>query len=410
MRSSCVRFAALAALGFSAGMQWAKAQETATLESASTSAWESAVSLQNWEYLSIDRSVAGSLLGSGGQGTGIPSAQFVSDSRLDFAWKSREVDLTLKPRMVLGSTRTNGQTTSSRDTYLSQAFARVRLQDDLTATIGRELLTWGPANFRSPSNPFYYDAGKTRPLQDVAGLDAVRVDWSQGRITSTLGYVANGRQSDEDWRQSFLWKMDYRGNDFVVGTAVSKARSSATFVGAYAQASLGDAWLVYGELGSAPPTTVAPQTSSAGATSRELLGTLGASYTLESGRTLSMEYLHDGRGYTRAAMQAYFSKLLTRQPSVGISPYKNERSNLLGRDYLYILFQSNLQDSKTYWRVSLTENILDQSRQFNGYLEVNLHPKVSVFGNLLWNEGRRNTEFGAALKSQVTVGFKFFLL
>jgi hypothetical protein len=123
-----------------------------------------------------------------------------------------------------------------------------------------------------------------------------------------------------------------------------------------------------------------------------------------------MEYLHDGRGYTRAAMQAYFSKLLTRQPSVGISPYKNERSNLLGRDYLYILFQSNLQDSKTYWRVSLTENILDQSRQFNGYLEVNLHPKVSVFGNLLWNGGRRNTEFGAALKSQVTVGFKFFLL
>jgi hypothetical protein len=43
---------------------------------------------------------------------------------------------------------------SDDNQQLGQGFVRYR-QGEAVFTAGRELLSWGPANFRSPSNPFY---------------------------------------------------------------------------------------------------------------------------------------------------------------------------------------------------------------------------------------------------------------
>ncbi len=379
--------------------------------------WESSASLQTWAYATRTKPFLDSLLNPGNSVLGIARTQYLSDTRLDLALKSGDADLVLKPRLV-GEIREGAAGSSSKsELYLSQAFGRFRLRPDLTITVGRELLTWGPANFRSPSNPYYYDAGKTRPLEDVPGVDLARIDWSFGRWTSTVGYVQGGRRNDEAWRRSLLLKLAYRGHDFMIGGVLGKSRGKSSFTGGHAQFSVGDAWLLYGELSSTPSSAFANDVvvaqSTSRATGRSTLATVGASYTFEGGASLATEYLHDGRGYGKDVQASYFSRV-ANVPASG-SPATGEAggdgaTRLLGRDYLYVLLQSNLQDPATYWRASWTVNLQDRSRQLLLYGEHSLHPQAVVFASFLWNAGGRSTEFGAVVRSTATVGFKFFLL
>lgn len=401
---------ALASLCFATSTAFA--QESLVQTATSVSDWEKSTSLQTWTYATHSSPFADSVLNPRNSILKIARAQYLSDTRLDFSLKNSDADLVLKPRLI-GEVREGGSGKSSTaEGYLSQAFGRFRIRPDLTATLGRELLTWGPANFRSPSNPYYYDSGKTRPLEDVPGVDIARIDWSAGRWTSTLGFVSGGRQNDGEWRQSSLLKLAYRGNDFLVGGILSKPRNRRSFVGGYAQFSIGDAWLLYGELSSVTTSNVTTTSSALATATRATVGTIGAAYTFEGGASLSAEYLHDGRGYSRAAQAAYFSaieeSLASSQSAVDLR--RGGQSRLLGRDYLNILLQSNLQDPSTYWRVSPTVNLQDRSRQLLLYGEHSLHPRIALFGSLLWSSGGRSTEFGAVVRSTATLGLKIFLM
>lgn len=385
--------------------------------------WTQSLSIQTWTYHSRNSLFANSLLNPGNRVAQVADSVSVSDTRLDLSLRSPVIDLVLKPRLLVSNKEVPARISTRGETFVSQGFGRIRVRDNITVTAGRELLTWGPSNFRSPSNPFYYDAGKTSPLQDVPGVDLVRTDWAVGSATTTLGYVEGGRGADQDWRRSTLLKADLQGPDYVLGAVWTHARRHSSFVGGYAQVAVGDAILLYGEVGSSPKAPEAATDSvQEGAVdkskpSRGQLALLGSTYTLLGGQSVSVEYLHDSRGFRRAAAQEYFDRLPsnpTRRLENGgvllnVSQYRSGPPQLFGRDYIFLLYQSNLQDQKQYWRLSTAINLQDLSTQTTAYLEHNVSRNVSLFGSILVNRGNRNTEFGSVLNRTVTLGAKFFI-
>jgi hypothetical protein len=186
---------------------------------------------------------------------------------------------------------------SDDNQQLGQGFVRYR-QGEAVFTAGRELLSWGPANFRSPSNRST-DAGRTNPLAATPGVDLLRYTqqiapgWRAGG-----GYVFSTSQITPatELGHSAWPKLDQQGSSHLASLVLSQQRGGATFVGGFAQWTPDDAWLLYAEFGSTrppgqlQPQALAPARCSVGSSPRRGSDSLlGASYTLESGHVLTGE-------------------------------------------------------------------------------------------------------------------------
>jgi hypothetical protein len=155
---------------------------------------------------------------------------------------------------------------------------------------------------------------------------------------------------------------------------------------------------------------------------REITALLGASYTLVSGQSVSLEWLREGHGYTRQGEQAFFARAAatTNQflaaPDSPMAPAQlsalgqglSQSPALLGRDYASLLWQSNPQESGQYWRLLWTANVHDRSSQITAYGEKNLSNRFSAFAAFTKNLGRSDSEFGNLIQTSLTLGVKFF--
>lgn len=335
----------------------------------------------------------------------MPRSHYVADNRLDYALDDETTHLGLKPRW--SREVSSGGTSSARtDLFFTQAFVRHRIGEGISVSAGRELLAWGPSNFRSPSNPYYFDAGKTRPLEEAPGVDVARATMVVGHLATSAGYVFGGRGQPASARHTPFIKMDYTGGSYVA-SAVLQRQVAGIYAGAYAQLTINDALLLYGETGLLPPARTPP----AGATGRDQSWGVGATYSFEGGRSVALELLHDTRGYSRSEEQSFFEHLATlpaEQLASAVAGLPAQAPSLLGRNYVYVLAQSDLQDSTKYWRVSWTLNAGDRSSQLLTYGEVSVAPRLALFGSFLRNSGGKQTEFGAVVRQTFTVGAKVF--
>ena len=296
-----------------------------------------------------------------------------------------------------------------------------------SATLGRELFTWGPAKFRAPSNPFYFDSGRTNPLAATPGIDLARYTASLGdwRITPAWVFATSQLSPAQDQADTALLKIDRQGADSLVSLVASQRRGGSRFVGGFAQFSPDDAWLVYGEAGStrAPATLVPGQGPAAPLYSVQVPGRrgvdalIGARYTRESGDVLAVEYLHSSSGYAAADQDRYLRQaesaaaLARTDPAAGLGALGQALSQaprLPGRDYLWLNWQSNPQESRRYWRLAWSQNLSDRSGQASFYLERNLLARLSGFVVLVVNSGNRDSDFGALARASLTLGVKVF--
>lgn len=389
--------------------------------------------VETWGYYSRDWLVKDSILNPGNL-SNRPTRKITADVRINATVKGDSFDILLRPRLFKEAGYVGGVESIRDDVYFSQGFARFRLPRDFTVTLGRERLTWGPANFRSPSNPFYFDPGRTQPLREVSGLDLARVHYLAGRLGVTAAHIFRDKteggfrdpqisdadsSAEPDRKKAELLKLDYRGSNYLLSAIVSKRTGERIFGGAFAQATLSDAVLAYGEFGSVPGRQTRDDATGALKDAPRASTWLGGlSYTLESGKVVSIEYLRDNRGLTSEEERAFFdqaqqrlSQTGTPAPSTAIAATSNAtsgRSSLLGRDYVSLVFQSDLQQTSPYWRATVTRNIHDRSIQAIIYLESKVSDRFSVFGSIWRNFGDPDTEFGSVVRSEVILGVKVF--
>ncbi|WP_321818289.1 MULTISPECIES: hypothetical protein [unclassified Paraburkholderia] len=382
----------------------------------------------------------GSLLNPAGKLFNQPNGQYSAETRLQWSARSDVVDATVRGRALEQYTNGTSESGSSHDIYLSQAWVRAKLPADVSATGGRMLLTWGPGNFRSPSNPYYFDAGKTQPMRELSGIDGVSASWSSqrvvatvahlfgsGHVTGTQGENFNGAQTGTtDFDGNTLLKIDLSKADLSGSVVLSQQPGLGTYWGGYATWTLDDAWMIYGEWGNGRrpyalsiPNTQPSAFSVTSPSSRQSDALIGATYTLLSGQTLSLEYLYDGHGLSGSEEEKYFAVLANSNALIGrygaglamqaAGQALTGSPVLLGRHYASFTAQSGIGDTKTLWKATWTMNMTDHSTQFIAYVERNLAARWSVFASATLNTGSKSTEFPALGRGNLMAGLKFFL-
>jgi hypothetical protein len=396
--------------------------------------WRVSGNAELWAYGTATDRTAASPLNPDNRVAQLADPQWTGEARINLRVSRDGQELVLRPRALVQDTPGNGPGT--RQAYLSQAFVRLRPVASLTLTAGRDLLTWGPASFRSPSNPLYFDAGRTEPLRDVPGVDLVRLGWTRGPLTLTVGRVLDAERLEPATPpppMSFA-RLDLHGQDRLLGLALATPVNGAPFCGAFAQATLDEAWLAYAELGSgqrpaALTVSPAPQNLQGAPftvqtpSPRRETTLLGASYTLVNGQTASLEWLHDGHGWTAHEEAQYFTVAgqtadafraapngpMAAQQLGSLGQGLGQAPALLGRDYLSLLWQSNLQETGHYWRLGWTHNLQDRGSQVLAYGEYSLATRFTAFASLSRNLGGARTEAACLFSSSLTLGIKCFV-
>ncbi|WP_198970895.1 hypothetical protein [Xylophilus sp. ASV27] len=394
--------------------------------------WRVTRSFESWFYAARTEVRGDAVLNPGNAVARLSGAQGLFDGRFNLRAEQGPWQFVANPRLLeqRGERTVNGDSRSDAtgSARLSQGFARYK-DGDSAWTVGRELFTWGPGNFRSPSNPFYFDAGRTNPLASTPGVDLVRSTVGLGSFRVTGAYVFSTSQilPAEDLGRSVLLKLDQQGRAHLLSLIASQQRGGAPFLGGFAQLTPDDAWLLYGEFGSQRlPRLLSPNPVGAPGpfyrlqqpAPRSLDLLLGASYTLESGQALIAEVLHGSGGYGAGTARAYFdqaraaSLLAQRLPAQGLAALGQalgQQPRLLGRDYLWLNWQSNPQTPGLYWRLGWSQNLGDHSGQALAYAEKSFVPRLSGFVSLALNRGGAQSEYGALWRSSLTLGVKWFV-
>lgn len=370
---------------------------------------------------------------------GLPKDGARAETRLELRGAGDELDFKLRVRGVAGRYDCDCDERSYSDLYASQAYLRWRLSPSTSVNLGRQLLTWGPASFRFPSNPFYFDAGRTEPLRELAGLDVVGVsthrgNWSlhatqifsSGHVGGTEGEDFSGSQiGSTRYRRTSLVRLEMQREAWNLGLVGANQQSGAGFVGGYTAYDLNDAWRVWSEAGwgkrpwsiAADVDGAAYAVTSPSASAATLL--VGAGYTLLNGQSVQLEYLYDGHGLSLGEERTYFDTAIRASAELD-GPLAGQAAATLGqglryvpvslsRRYLAAAWQSSPQDSRFFWRAMWTYNVTDRSHQPSVFAEYSFSERASWTLNFVFNHGSRRSEYGSLLRNSLTVGLKINL-
>jgi hypothetical protein len=389
-----------------------------TAASAEESNWNTSWDGTLYGYANATTLRTDSVLNPNNQIANLPKRSDTAELRLNFKAENEVLRFTARPILLAQQQRGAANASQKNEGYLSQWQVRLSASEELNVAAGREVLNWGAAQFRSPSSPFYFDNGRSDPMRELIGMDTVKVTWTPDMQSSfTLARVVGaGRVAPaaDEWRNTWLLKADQRGDGYAVGVVAAKAALNAAFYGAHGQYSVGDETLLYAEIGSSEqlvslqsPADVAQPFSVLAASPRRNTALVGATYTLPDGQSLTAEYLRDNNGYNAAQEAAYFSRAasspLVAGQALGMAP------RLLGRDYVHLVWQSNLMESENYWRMMYTRSLTDGGHELGAYAETTLSEYISGFATMTVSNGRSNQEASSLFSRSITLGVKVAL-
>ncbi len=353
----------------------------------------------------------------------LPQSVANAEGRFDINLTTERFKVYLRPILVFQGLDAPPSQSEGNQLYLSQASLGFNLTQSLSFSAGRELLTWGPSQFRSPSNPFYFNSGRNNPNLELSGIDIARVIWTPNQSLSLwAGWVSgSGHEVDQPdpWEDTWVAKLDWRGFDWSAGLAVAKPQDRDWFVGIDLQRTQSDAWLLYAEAstGTLPNGLSSPLVPDVllrivEESPRREAALVGTALTLENGQTLNLEYLYYGHGYSAAESSAYFSRAaavaeaprVVRDPllgaALGLAP------PLLGQNYLYLVWQNNLLADGSYWRLMAARNLDDSSNELSAYGEYPLNNRVVLYALGVVNTGGPRREMESVLSNALSFGLR----
>jgi len=349
-----------------------------------------------------------SLLNPGNRLAQLPQQTQLLEARLNLSLEDGPLKIAARPMLRSSRMQGVGGTQRLDEAWLAQGSARVRLAPQWSAAVGREVVHWGPGQFRSPSNPFYFDNARSDPLRELTGVDMVRIAYTPDvRHSLQLLRVKQSAVAPTGW----LLRAEQRGESWAIGAAAYDNGQTSPFYGAWGQSNVGDALLLYGELGSyrqavalASPANAALPFSLRSPSPRRSVLLAGAAWTFESGENLGIELLHNGHGYRRAESAAYFDRAAASPAAAGMA--LGLMPPLLNRRYLQLYAQSNLMQEGGYWRLMATRNLDDGSWQLAGYGETTLNERLNLYLLASQPQGGNRQELSALYRASLTLGVK----
>ncbi|WP_240359003.1 hypothetical protein [Pyxidicoccus trucidator] len=384
-----------------------------------------------------------SLLNPGNLIARLPEGQTEVEGRLDLKLTTDTFVLSLKPRARFEWRRFGGAGPETRlDAWVNQGSVTAYPVQELAVSVGRDVLTWGPSNFRSPSNPIYFENGRNNPLRELLGVDVAQVAWSPtpALSLSLMHQFGDGRgdwqwERDEGFKALSLLKVDYTADVYVASLNASKQwTDERPRFGAFGQATVSEALLVYAEAGLRQGTSALyperlPTPLGGGFLPRHTgdnplfySALVGGGYTLDSGHTVYLEYLSNNEGYRWADGVRYFDIAASASATLATpssdSPLAgqtlgaalNNGLALQGRHYLFLQVQNNQTDSGPMWQLRYSLNLVDGSGQGSAYVEWNVLSRLALFAVGVINHGTNRSEFHSLLSRSILVGAKGYVL
>ena len=396
---------------------------SAVRASAEAADWHSRWYATAYAYPGITELCKDSLLNPDNQIARLPEQSQRAELRFDFKAEHDKLHLSLRPILRWQKNSNAFSDETRHEAYLSQGRLRWSLAEAWNLSAGREVMTWGAGQFRSPSNPFYFDNGRSDPLRELSGLDAMKLSWTPDtRHSLSVGYIVSSGHDDgaiDNWQDTWILRATQRESNWAGGIALAKKAGQQVFVGIDGQYTLNDAVLLYVEVGSSThlaalqsPVDAAQPFYIDTESARHTNALIGASYTFENGQSLGLEYLHQGHGFTAAEEAAYFNRAASATLPSGANTLSMALAYappLLGRDYLYLLWQNNILESDGYWRLMWARSLTDHGSQFSGYAEWTLGRRLSAFVLGIKPLGDARQEFSSLISSMAMAGIKVAL-
>lgn len=371
----------------------------------------------------------------------IPSHTAAGEVRADFRLDFRAVKFLAKPRATGtwqqwdGETRAGDKETET-DFFLNEWLAGINLTQNLFASYGRENVQWGPSFLLSPSNPFFRDNGLSNPIREVPGMEFASLSWTPNS-TWSLSFRANtseGRQNFiiDEFKRTYALKLDGTMYRKYASLILSYREGDRARLGAFGGWTFSDALFLYGEgtvtqgnralypvQNQASPFGIQMSFTKEDDPSAEGILLLGASYTVEAGPTLTLEYVFNSEGYNGKEADLYLE--LRRRASVAFflsDPVYSAAQSVLGQTldpglrllrqhYLFFQYQHTRMWRELDVILRFTLNLDDQSSQFNPILQYAVGRNIQLFLVGSQNFGAKDTEFRSLVDYSWMLGLKY---
>ena len=332
----------------------------------------------------------------------IPRYQGVFNPRADLLLNFRRWEFGFKPRALFvweewEDGAREGDTRWSSDYYYNEGWVRYRPFDQLLVSYGRENLQWGPSVIISTSNPFTRDNGRNNPRVEVPGRDYARAvwipseNWSLSAIANTGEGRANNVQSftagnmmyngllKEEFEKAYALKLDYTGSSTYFSLIPSYRESDQYRLGFFGGWNATDAMLLYAEGNSREKGKTDYQ--------------VGASYTLEAGPTINVEYLRNNNGCENEPMYQCF---LNRKVSLSDVLYR--------KNYGMIQYTDTTTVREMEINLRFLRNLEDDSNRLIAIFQYDVNDNVQLY--LIGNgfTGGKDDEFGSLMSYSVFTG------
>lgn len=365
----------------------------------------------------------------------LPTTQAQFAPRIDLTVTVDPCYLQLKPRgFFVWQGNTPGASGTSSDAYLNEG--RLSCQaGPVNVEVGRSVLLWGSSIMLSPSNPFFAETGKTDPVKELLGRDIVRVSaqinpsWSVEAISNF--HVDTRDTMKEDFSPVTALKVNWTGESASASALISHRDNGVDRIGTYGTWTVSDALLFYGDasLGRGRNALFAVQQPQAPAgwtflqnqtrdSSLRASALLGASYTLTSGWTGTLELLYNGDGYSSGERREYQTAIQSGNTALAggnaaaaglLGQSLNPQQSLLGRRYAMV--QLGRTDLFNKFDVTLRYmQAFDAPRGGNLALSVNykLSPAAELFAYGQWNVGNSQSEFAQLYRFSLMSGVRYY--
>ncbi|MBN1364751.1 MAG: hypothetical protein JW976_08105 [Syntrophaceae bacterium] len=399
---------------------------------------------------------------------GLPTYIGNLELRPDLYFNTKFLDAAVKPRGILEywhwkKGKREGEEEWNDEWYINEWLVRLNALDRIFLSYGRENLQWGPSFLYSPSNPFFFDNGRSNPYMEVPGMDFGRLIivphmlWTASFIVNTDEGRNTLINTTDAFEKVYAIKIDFTGNQNYASLILSQ-RDDKNTVGYFGGWTVSDALLIYSEgsmrrgsnalypnikeysLMRGFLETIIPAGSEFRpiieryATLRELymaktreddsdiypIVLVGSSYTFDELGTLSLEYMYNSPGYTKNEAELYYSlrgNAAYAYVDMGAFPvligqytlYQTGNTGLrfLRKNYAMLQYYKgnifNRLDTTLRW----TQNIDDGSAQFLGLVSCSLGNRFELFSSGVLNSGKEESEFGTFIDYQLMFGLKY---
>lgn len=362
--------------------------------------------------------------------------------RPDLRFDADHLNLMAKPRMRLEYSVWTGAGMSQRgsncdeDWYVNEWLARIKVRENFFISYGRENLQWGPSFLFSPSNPFFLDNGRRNPYLEVPGSDFARFVWIP-ESSWTISFIADmeeGRNNPvgpDPFEKTYAVKLDYTGRENYASLILSHREHAGNTIGFFGGWTVSDAVLLYTEealteggralypVADHSPFGVSMQQLHKDSGLLRPVILIGGAYTFESKGTLTIEYAHNGQGYSDAEADRYYSlrrgasqvfdsagrTSLPAQMALGQTAATGLK--FLRRNYLMLQYTQNNIKNVIDLTLRWTQNLDDGSCQFTSLATYSLWDHYELFAVGTVNGGSGNSEFRSLLDYQVMAGVKY---